>query len=32
MLEKKPATASFTAARPVTGSAFAKRNVASGVR
>src|SRR3984957_1811943 len=32
MAEKKPATASRTAARPVTGSAFAKRNFASGVR
>src|SRR5208282_5725203 len=32
IVEKKPATASFTAARPVTGSALAKRNFASGVR
>src|ERR1700733_8787385 len=32
MVEKNPATASLTAARPVTGSALAKRNFASGVR
>src|SRR6266498_254292 len=32
IVEKKPATVSFTAARPVTGSALPKRNVTSGVR
>src|SRR5580693_931014 len=32
MVEKKPVTASFTAALPLTGSAFPKRNVTSGVR
>src|SRR5271155_3340855 len=32
MVEKKPVTASLTAARPVTGSAFPNRNFASGVR
>src|ERR1700729_3057455 len=32
IVEKKPATASRTAARPGTGSAFPKRNVTSGVR
>ena len=32
MVAKKASTASLTAARPVTGSAFANRNFASGVR
>ena len=31
-MAEKARTASFTAARPVTGSALAKRNFASGVR